>query len=196
MAENKVTFGLSGLHIAFQTGTDDAPAWGAPIEWPGAISMSQAPAGASNILYADNIPYYVSESNNGYTSTLTVATIPRKIEEMIWGLKRDASGLVIEFADVEPPEFALLAQTEGDTTPIRLVYYRCKASRATEDFETKGENIVPKTKGINITVTPLLIPIGSDRRPINKAKIFKTDATGTAWEDFISDVVLPTSLVP
>ena len=189
--QNKVTFGLDEAHVAFFTGTDEAPAWAAPIKLPGAVSLGQAPAGSDNTLYADNMPYYVSFSNNGYTLTYTGVNIPNEIAGPMFGLVQDDNGLIVEYSDALPQEFALLVQTRGDVSDIRIVYYRCKAARPSTDYETVGESVAPKTQAISIAVTPVNIEVGGEKKPAVMGKLFSNEAVGDTFKDFFDAVLLP-----
>ena len=55
MAENKVKFGLSNVHIAKITEEDGAITYGTPFAMPGAVSLSADPEGETTPFYADNI---------------------------------------------------------------------------------------------------------------------------------------------
>ena len=67
MADNgKVRFGLSKLYYAVLT-EGATNAWATPVAIPGAVSMDLENNGTDNTFYADNVAYYKSSANNGYT---------------------------------------------------------------------------------------------------------------------------------
>ena len=116
MAEkNKVRFGLERVHIAFRdTTAEEQPAWETPIHVPGVVNLSTTPEGGESAFYADNTKYYVRYVNNGYTGELEMAIFPDEILAEMLGWEIDDSGMLIEDADANAKEFALLAQIQGD----------------------------------------------------------------------------------
>ena len=68
MAENKVKFGLSNVHIAKITEEDGVINYGTPFAMPGAKSLTADPEGEQTPFYVDNIKYYIATSNQGYYS--------------------------------------------------------------------------------------------------------------------------------
>ena len=74
---NKVTFGLSNVHIWPITSTDDTgkPTYGTVFAQPGATEMSFDAEGSSDPFYADDGIYYRPVSNTGYSGKLTVADL-------------------------------------------------------------------------------------------------------------------------
>ena len=67
--ENKVQFGLEKVHYAVLEGG----AYGTPVPIPGAVNLSLNPVGEMEKFYADNVVYYVSNTNDGYDGDLEVA---------------------------------------------------------------------------------------------------------------------------
>jgi hypothetical protein len=63
----------------------------------------------------------------------------------------------VETTNGEPKEFALLGQILGDKKNRRFVYYRCKASRPTAEYNTRGESIESTTQTLSITILPIEI---------------------------------------
>jgi phi13 family phage major tail protein len=192
MAENKITFGLSQLHVAFMTSTEGPPVWGTPIPVPGAVSLGQTAEGSLDEFYADDILYYTSVSNNGYSLAAVVANWPAAVQEKMFGFTKDPSGMLVEYSDVLPQPFALMAETQGSTTPIRIIYYNCKSERPSTDYETKSATITPKTQAATFRAAPLLIKIDDEEKPLVRAQLLKADATDdAAWADFFKSVKLP-----
>ena len=69
MAENKVRFGLKNVYYAKLT-EGSTNSFATPVAVPGAVSMTLDSNVANGTFYADNISYYTTFSNNGYTGTL------------------------------------------------------------------------------------------------------------------------------
>ena len=58
MAGNKVTFGLSNVHIGkYEVGSDGTVTLGTPMALPGAVSLSLDPETLEIEFYADNVKY-------------------------------------------------------------------------------------------------------------------------------------------
>lgn len=189
MPENKVTFGLDKVHIAFEdTTASEQPTWKAPIAIPGAVRLSPEAQGDSNIFYADNGPYFVITSNNGYTAELEMALIPDEVLAEMLGWVRDDNGMLVEVADATPKKFALMGQVLGDKRNRRFVYYDCQASRPAKERTTKGESIEPATDVLNLTISPIEIA----GRTIVKGDLELNDTNATAYNGFFNAVYTPT----
>lgn len=182
--ENKVKYGLSKCYYAVYTEGTSGGSYGTPVALPGAVSLSLDQEGETNAFRADNIDYYVSVSNNGYSGDLELALIPDSFLTDVMGEAVDStSGLQYETADANPKAFALLFQFEGDQKATRHVLYNCKASRPTLNSETTGETIEPVTETLTIRAT------ARDYDHLVKAKCKEGD---TSYSTFFSAVVVPT----
>lgn len=150
---NKIKYGLSNVYFAEATIANDGSAtYETPVAIPGAVSITLDPEGESTPFYADNIVYYVSTANSGYTGSLEIARIPEAFRESILGDHKDTKNVYFEDADAPTKQFALLFQFEGDETATKYVYYNCTASRATVASKTKGASVEPGTDALNLTV--------------------------------------------
>lgn len=151
---NKIKYGLSQAH-AFPIITDEAgetTTYGEGIKLPGSVTLSLSAEGANDPFYADNIVYYQSTSNNGYSGSLELALIPEEFYVKLLGMYKDEeTGAILEGAEDKGAEFALAFQFEGDEKAVRHVLYRCKASRPSIEGETKSESITPKTEAFDFS---------------------------------------------
>lgn len=175
--QNKVKFGLSQVHI-FPITSDDATGTKYEDGFPllGAVNLSISPEGDSEPFYADNVPYYVSTSNNGYSGSLEIALLNDDFNTKILGMKADeTSGLLVESANDVPREFAMAFQFEGDKNATRHILYRCKASRPKVEGETIADKTSPKTDEFDFTAIARI----SD----GKIKA-KAEASSTAYGTF------------
>ena len=68
---NKIKFGLSNVHYAKITEVSEGgvPTYGAIKRIPGAVNLALDPEGTSEPFYADNIEYWISSGNNGYSGS-------------------------------------------------------------------------------------------------------------------------------
>lgn len=185
---NKVKYGLSNCYYAVLDESNGT--YGTPVALPGAVNLSLDQEGDTNNFRADNIDYYVSVSNNGYSGDLELALIPDSFLTDVMGEVKDATnGLQFEKADAKPSAFALLFQFEGDVNAVRHVLYNCKATRPTLASETTDTTIQPVTESISITAIAQVMPVLGVNTPVVKAKCEPADS---AYADFFTAVQKPT----
>ena len=153
MAENKVKFGLSNVHIAKITEENGVISYGTPFAMPGAVSLSADPEGETTPFYADNIKYYIATSNQGYTGDLEIAMTPKQFLKDILGQTEDTNGAIFEGADDINARFALMGEIDGDAKKRRFVYFDCTASRPSNEANTTEESKEPQTDTISITMS-------------------------------------------
>ena len=190
MSQNKVTFGLEKVHIAFlNTTSPTQPAWETPIPIPGAVRFAPEAQGEESTFYADNGPYFTYTSNNGYTAELEMANIPDSVLAELLGWEIDANGMLVETTDGTPKEFALLGQILGDKKNRRFVYYRCKASRPSKEHSTRAESVEPTTDVLNLRILPIEI----DGKNIVRGVLELNDTNQAAYDAFFSSVTLPST---
>lgn len=189
MAENKIRYGLKGVHYAIATlAADGSATYGNPKPFAGAVSLSLSPEGERTPFYADNIVYYVSSSNNGYTGSLEMARVTDDFKKDILGYTEDTKKIMYESADAEPVHFALIFQFEGDVKATRHVLYNCVAGRPSTDGSTKNENVEPQTESIDLTATSIYV----ESLDQNLVKAETTADTATAdYNSFITTVYIP-----
>jgi len=188
MSQNKVTFGLEKVHIAFVDDTSPTqPAWKTPVPIPGAVRWTPSPVGESSTFYADNTAYFTVTANNGYTGELELANVPDAVLAEMLGWEIDQNGMIVEVSDAIPKPFALMGQVLGDKRNRRFVYYYCTASRPAKERTTKGENITPATDVLSLTVSPIEI----DGKKIVKGDIELSDTNQSVFEGFFGAVLLP-----
>lgn len=153
MAENKVQFGLKNVHYAVWDSTTST--YGDPVAIPGAVNLSLDAEGDMNKFYADDIAYFVTSTDNGYSGDLEVARIPDQMLQDIWGYTLDNTSKVItENSAAVAKTFALMYQISGDQNNSYFVLYSCTASRPGLGSQTKEETTEPRTQTITITAVP------------------------------------------
>jgi len=156
--KNKITYGLSNVHVWPITATSDAgvPTYGTKIKIPGAVELKLDPEGSSDPFYADDDIYYQGVANNGYKGTLTLADIPDEFNEEVMGEVVDANGAHFEDANVAPKEFAMAFEFKGDASKRRHLLYRCKATRSSVSSSTKQDKVDPNTPELEFSAIPRL----------------------------------------
>lgn len=155
--ENKVKFGLKNVHYALLTVDEAGKAtYASPEAIPGAVNLSLEASGDESKFYADNMAYYVTAANDGYTGTLEMALIPDKFRQEALGEQMDATNkILVENSAVEGKSFALLFEFNGDQKSTRHVLYNCTATRPGLSSETTTNAKEPVTETLNLTAAPL-----------------------------------------
>lgn len=180
---NKIKYGLSNAQYAVATIANNGTAtYGAKKPIPGAVSITVDPEGDSTPFYADNIVYYVTVANSGYSGSLEVALIPQSFREDVLGDVKDTNNVWFEDADAPTVPFALLFQVEGDESATKFVFYNCTASRPSVGSETKGSSIDPGTETLDLTIGMV------KNTTINKnvVKAYVSDKTSTVYGDWFN----------
>lgn len=183
MSSNKVKFGLSNVHVAKITvGEGGVITYGAPFAIPGAVKLNADPEGDTTPFYADNIKYYIAQSNQGYSGDLEIAMTPDEFLKNILGQEEDSNGAIFETSEDKTARFALMGEIDGDAKKRRFVYFDCTASRPKAEMDTNEESKTPQTDTISITMSPR-----STDKAI-KAVIEPTTENQTVYDNFFNSV--------
>ena len=180
--KNKVTYGLSNVHVAFKNadGTYETP-----IAIPGAVSWTPSTAGGQSNFVADNDGnYFVHNVNNGYTADLAVALLPDEILVQMLGWEIDDDGALIELAEGKPTKFALMFQVEGDQRNRKTVYYDCQANRPAKEHATTGDTIEVAPDQLSIVVSKTKI----NDKMVVKATLEESDENKVKYDAFFDSV--------
>lgn len=183
MSKNKVTFGLSQVHVAFlKDGKYEVP-----VAVPGAVSFTPSTAGDQSSFAADNnAKYFTTNTNAGYTAELTQATWPQEILAKMLGFEIDESGAMIEVTNAKATPFALMFQVEGDQGPIRNVYYHCTASRPAQEYQTTNDTTDIAGEQLSVEIAPY--DLAGDGVLHVKATMPETEENKSKFKDFFKSV--------
>lgn len=188
---NKVKYGLKNVYAAVMTETVtegvSTYTYEDPKLIPGAVNMSLNAEGDSTPFYADNIVYFRTTTNNGYSGDLEIALVPEWFREEILNEEKDTKNVFIERSDRgEPVHFALLFQFEGDEKAIRHVLYNCSVSgRPSVSSQTKEDSVAPVTETLSLSADPR----GDG---LVKART-SDDTTDSVYADWYKAVYIPDS---
>ena len=154
--KNKVKFNICNVHYALITMDDDGEVtFGTPAAMPGAVSLSLEPNGEPSNFYADGYAYYTISNNMGYEGDLELAMVPESFRTDVLKESLDDNSVLVESANVETANFALLFEFDGDVKKIRHVLYNCSAARPNIESATNEEEIEVQTETLAITAAPL-----------------------------------------
>lgn len=188
---NKIKYGLKNVYYAVATiATDGTATYATPVSMPGAVSLSMDPQGDPSPFYADNIVYYVGNSNNGYQGDLELAKIPDTFKKSVLGYIEDSKHVLVENMNAEAVHFALLFQFEGDVKATKHIMYNCTATRSAAAGNTKEDTVTPQTETITITATSIYN--ASLQKDIVKAETNET-TDSTTYSNWTSTVYSPTA---
>lgn len=179
---NKIKFGLSKAHYAVISYSGGVESYGTPVPIPGSVSLNISPEGEETEFNADNIDYFYAQGNNGYSGDMEFALIPDHFRKAILGEVEDQDGVIAEYADVEPKEFALIFQFEGDENATAHALYRCVCKRPEIGSQTKGSSITPVTEKLSFRALPRI----SDH--LVRSKVGAGSNKYTSW---FSEIKLP-----
>ena len=184
--KNKVKFNICNVHYALQTISEDgAVSFDTPVPMPGAVSLSLDANGEPSNFYADGYAYYTISNNMGYDGDLELAMIPESFRTDVLKEELDTNKVLVENANVETANFALLFEFDGDVKKIRHVLYNCAASRPSIESQTNEDEIEVKTETLSVKATPMA-------NGYVKAKT-GDDTTEKVYTDWYKAVYMPVS---
>ena len=185
MAENKVRFGLKNVYYAVLTESTDGTnnTFASPKAVPGAVSMTLDSNSSDGTFYADNVSYYKTFANNGYSGSLEMARINDDMMKDVFGMTVNSSNPLVESTGVQPKPFALMFQIEGDQREELNVLYRVvPTSKPSIGSQTVEETVEPVTQSFDFEALPLVTG-PSYQKGLIKARTTDTTTTAvrTAW---------------
>ena len=158
---NKVRYGLSNVHVGTLTVEDGTPTFGVPKAYPGAVNMTLTAEGESSTFHADNIAYYVTNSNNGYTGELEMAYLYDWFETQYLGNEESNEGMVVEKSGTPEQAAYIMFQFEGDINATKYIIYNVTFSRPDIEGGTVEDTVEPNTTTIPFTSIPLVTEFGN-----------------------------------
>jgi phi13 family phage major tail protein len=186
LKKNKVKFNICNVHYALQSLAEDGTVtFGTPVAMPGAVSLSLDANGEPSNFYADGYAYYTISNNMGYDGDLELAMVPESFRTDVLKEELDSNQVLVENANVETANFALLFEFDGDVKKIRHVLYNCAASRPSIESQTNEDEIEVKTETLALKATPMA-------NGYVKAKTGDS-TTDAVYQKWYEAVYLPTS---
>lgn len=191
----KVKYGLKNVHYAVATidEINNTATYGPVKPWPGAVNLSLDPQGGTNIFRADNIDYWIGQSNTGYQGDLETALVPDDFRKDVLGEVEDSNGVILENTGAKTKYFALLFQFEHDDKAARHVMYKCSATRPAVAGQTTEKEISPTTETTTITAGSIYNPaLDIDT---SKARCYQGDPQYSTWFDAVYQSTAPATYV-
>lgn len=179
--ENKVHFGLKRVTIwpltevtNPQTGVVTT-SYGAPIPWPGAVSLDLGNNASQEDFYADDGVYYVTSSASSYEGDYESANVPRTFKKAVYGDIEDSNGALIEVKNSVTKYFAMAYETSGDIGGQRTIFYKCSASRPSAGSATLEDGTEVQTQSVTIKAIARAdsVNIGGEDRNMIQATLQK-----------------------
>lgn len=175
--KNKVKYNLKNVHYALLTIAEDGTvSYGTPVPIPGAVSIGLDANGEPSNFYADGYAYYTISNNMGYEGDLEIAMVPESFRVDVLKESLDANKVLVENANVETANFALMFEFDGDVKKIRHCLYKCAASRPSIESQTNEDEIEVQTETLSLKATPLANGVVK-----SKTGDDTTDATYQNW---------------
>lgn len=182
--KNKVKYNLKNVHYALLSLAEDGTiSYGTPVPIPGAVSIGLDANGEPSNFYADGYAYYTISNNMGYEGDLEIAMVPESFRVDVLKEELDSNKVLVENANVETANFALMFEFDGDIKKIRHVMYKCAASRPSIESQTNEDEIEVQTETLTLKATPLA-------NGYVKAKT-GDDTTDTVYQNWYSAVYMP-----
>lgn len=180
--KNKIRYGLQDVHVGKVTiGEGGTVTFSEPKAYPGAVHITMNPEGESTPVYADNVVYYMSNSNNGYTGDVEFMELHDWFEKEFLGAKESTDGMIVEIADAVPEYMYLMFRFEGDVKATKHILYYVQASRPNIEGQTKEGSIAPTTTTVPYTAIPLpgtnIVKAKVPSSATNYEKFFETAPT-------------------
>lgn len=186
----KVRFGLKNVHYAVLN--EEEGTFGTPVAVKGSVSLTLDPEGDTSTFYADDGPYAIFTTNNGYSGTIEIAAAEDQMLQDLLGYVDD-SGVQLEFTDAKQATFALMFEVSGNEVEQRTCLYSCKLNRSSSKANTKQDSTDPDTQSFDFKMTGFETTFKGETRTIAKATLENTAANKEKFKTFFDKVYIPTA---
>lgn len=154
MAENKVVFGLSNVYFGtYSVTTTGSVTLGTPMHVPGAVNLSLEADTEETVFWADNVKYYVSNADNGFTGEVELAYVPNDFKTQFMNYKTLSDGGLAQIKGVDNKTVYMMFEGSGDAEKRRAILYNISLGPITREYSTTEGSNEPKTATLPITVT-------------------------------------------
>ena len=157
MPENKVVYGLKNAHYSVITEGEDGVThtYAVPVPLLGSTEITLEPKGEQSDFYADDTLFHTTVSNQGYTTTLSIANISKEFRTDVLGETLEGTDNVLtENANARPKKVAFMFEFDGDQKAVRHILYNCTIARPTITSATKTETAEPTPQELTLVAAP------------------------------------------
>ena len=169
---NKVRFGLSNLYFGTYTvAANGTVTLGSPVKVPGAVSLNLDPETEETVFWADNVKYYVTNADNGFTGEVEVAAFNDDFKTTFMNYVALADGGIAQIKGMDNQTCYMMFQSEGDAQSRRGILYNVTLGQISRSYQTTEGTKEPQTATLGITV------VGDNETGITRAS-YTEDATG------------------
>lgn len=190
----KVRYGLKNVHYSiYDEKTSKYGPWKAI---PGAVTLTSDAQTDQSKFYADNMAYYVTNTNNGETGTFTCAALTDEMLIDLFGYAKDTtSGLIYESMEQKTISVALGYEISGNEEKQRGVRYNITFSLPSQNSNTQSDSSDPDTVELNYTAIGRDFTIGSETVNVLKAHCDNSGDSHATFDKFFDSVVTPGTAV-
>ena len=118
-----------------------------------------------------------------YEGDLEIAMVPESFRVDVLKESLDANKVLVENANVETANFAIMFEFDGDVKKIRHCLYKCAASRPSIESQTNEDEIEVQTETLSLKATPL-------ENGVVKSKT-GDDTTDATYQNWYKAVYMP-----
>lgn len=148
---NKVTFGLSNVHVGTWTESNGAVTLGAPLHIPGAVSWTPSQDSDQYTFYADNSAYWSSYSDGPIEGDLEMALFPDEFKTQFLGYATLTDGGLAQVKNATKPNIFLCGEIEGDTEKRRFIFFNGTCGAINREYNTTEENKEVQTESVSMS---------------------------------------------
>lgn len=153
MAENKVVFGLSNVYFGtYSVTTTGSVTLGTPYHVPGAVNLSLDADTEESVFWADNVKYYVSNADNGFTGEVEMAYFPNDFKTQFMNYKTLSNGGLAQIKSMNNKTVYMMFEASGDKQNRRAILYNITLGPISREYSTTEEGKEPVTATMPITV--------------------------------------------
>lgn len=151
MADNKVSFGLSNVHIGTWEEENGAIVMGTPVHIPGAVDWAPSQDSDTYTFYADNVAYFSQYTDGPIEGDLEMALFPDSFKTTFMGYKALTDGGLAQVKNAVKKNIYMCGEIDGDKEKRRFIFYNGSLGAITRSYHTTEENIEVQTETCPIT---------------------------------------------
>lgn len=153
MAENKVQFGVSKLHIGTYEVSDlGVVTLGTPYHLPGTVNITLDAESEENAFWADNVKYWTGYSDNGYSGEIENALFTDEFKTKFMNYITLDDGGLAQIKGKQNKTVYIMFQSEGDKEARRGILYNVTLGQISREYATTEGSVEPQTATLPITV--------------------------------------------